>query len=155
MSGAKLSAHRDMYRFERDIRPPLHGLLPPWTSEESPAAGRPLGQAPGCDRRSARVSSTVSAVKNDLNVFAALVEPTSRRQGLASYPSRYYRAMRELFAPTEHACLVLADHGAGRSRSIAYGDFAIDKMGGWSAERGTLHSNELLAVGPGAQVPQI
>lgn len=69
--------------------------------------------------------------------------------------TRYYRAMRELFAPTEHACLVLADHGAGRSRSIAYGDFAIDKMGGWSAERGTIHSNELLAVGPGAQVPQI
>lgn len=85
--------------------------------------------------------------EDDFEAFAALVEGTSRRQGFVPYPARYYRAMWELFAPTDHACLLLAEHGGQPLSAVlllAYGDSAIYKMGGWSGERGTIHPNELL-----------
>jgi lipid II:glycine glycyltransferase (peptidoglycan interpeptide bridge formation enzyme) len=82
----------------------------------------------------------------DLPLFSSLIQETSRRQGFAAYPARYYEEMWRAFGPGGHARLLVAERD-GEALSallvIAFADSAVYKMGAWSGRARELRPNEL------------
>lgn len=83
----------------------------------------------------------------DLPVFYRLLQATARRQGFHEYGLPYFERLQEIFGPSSHFQLFVAEY-EGRALSaallIAFGDTVVYKKGGWSGEEGARHPNELL-----------
>jgi lipid II:glycine glycyltransferase (peptidoglycan interpeptide bridge formation enzyme) len=83
----------------------------------------------------------------DIGVLHELLRATSRRQSFAPYPEPYYRAMWDLFSPSGHAHLLVAER-AGTPISamllIAFRDTALYKIGGWSGDARDARPNALM-----------
>lgn len=83
----------------------------------------------------------------DIGILHRLIRATADRQGFAPYPERYYRAMWDLFSPSGHAHLVVAEHGGEPISAmllIAFRDTALYKIGGWSGAAREARPNELM-----------
>ncbi|MGH3993695.1 MAG: lipid II:glycine glycyltransferase FemX, partial [Pseudonocardiaceae bacterium] len=85
--------------------------------------------------------------EGDFGTYHGIVEATSRRQGFAPYPARYYETMWRVFERSGRACLLMAELD-GRVLSstllLALGDRATYKMGGWTGEKSRVRPNEAI-----------
>jgi lipid II:glycine glycyltransferase (peptidoglycan interpeptide bridge formation enzyme) len=83
----------------------------------------------------------------DIAVLHGLVRATARRQRFAPYPERYYESMWDLFSPTGHAHLLVAERDGTPISAvllIAFRDTALYKIGGWSGDAREARPNALM-----------
>jgi lipid II:glycine glycyltransferase (peptidoglycan interpeptide bridge formation enzyme) len=86
-----------------------------------------------------------SGTEDDLAAFYAVVEATSRRQGFAAYPQRYYETMWRVFGVQAELLLAELDGQLLCSTIVlGYGDSATYKMGGWTGEKTRVHPSEAI-----------
>lgn len=83
----------------------------------------------------------------DFDTYQRIIEATSRRQGFAPYPRRFYETLWEAFGEREGTLLLLAEfEGSVLSATLllAFGEAVTYKMGGWSGQRSRVRPNEAL-----------
>jgi lipid II:glycine glycyltransferase (peptidoglycan interpeptide bridge formation enzyme) len=83
----------------------------------------------------------------DIGILHELLRATARRQRFAPYPERYYRAMWDLFSPSGHAHVLVAERGGTPISAlllIAFRDTALYKIGGWSGDARDARPNALM-----------
>ncbi|MCS6880717.1 MAG: peptidoglycan bridge formation glycyltransferase FemA/FemB family protein [Oscillochloridaceae bacterium] len=85
--------------------------------------------------------------ESDLAAFYALLSATAQRQGFELEPESYLRSLWQLFSPSGHARIFLAEHQGERLSGaliVAFGEAAMMKRVGWRGDTGRLRPNELL-----------
>ena len=85
--------------------------------------------------------------EEDLDTLCELLAATSGRKSFQDYDKSYYQRLWELFGPSGHAQLFLAEvdgKPVSAALRIAFGDTVICKKRGWSGELSNLRPNEAL-----------
>ena len=118
------------------------------TSEEHEILARmSKGMRNGVRRSQRRGISTRVGTREDLPTFHALLQATSRRQGMSIYGLDYFLGMWDVLAPADAMVLFLSELGdepVSAQICLTFGDSVIAKQIGWSGDYRHLHPNEAL-----------